>query len=95
MKFRNGLNEFLLKINRLLPQEDDTTHFLVLQPDALSSIETAIRNLHHLAKTFQEICSSLTTQILMLSGRSFLDNQNHNDLFFITQMPMIASVHKN
>ena len=40
----------------------------------MSSIETTIRNLHRLAKTFQEICSSLTTQILMLSGKLFIAN---------------------
>lgn len=55
-------------MNRLLPQEDDTTHFLVLSADTTSSMETAIRNLHRLTKTFQEISSSLTTQILMLSS---------------------------
>ena len=35
----------------------------------MSSIESAIRNLDRLAKTFHEICSGLTTQILLLSGK--------------------------
>ena len=59
-----------LQINRLVPQEDDTTRSLTLDKDTIASIESSIRNLDRLAKTFHEICAGLTTQILMLSGRS-------------------------
>jgi len=61
----------LLKINRLVPQEDDTTRSLTLDTNTISSIELTIKNLDRLTKTFHEICSGLTTQILMLSGRFY------------------------
>ncbi len=61
----------MLKINRLVPQEDDTTRSLTLDTNTISSIELTIKNLDRLAKTFHEICSGLTTQILMLSGRFY------------------------
>ncbi len=68
-------NIFFLKINRLVPQENDTTRSLTLDSDTRSSIELSIRNLDRLAKTFHEICSGLTTQLLMLSGKSSISNQ--------------------
>ncbi|CAF4972977.1 unnamed protein product [Rotaria sp. Silwood1] len=55
------------KINRLVPQDDDKNRSLILDSNSISSIETSIRNLDRLTKTFHEICSSLTTQILLLS----------------------------
>ncbi|CAF1334369.1 unnamed protein product [Adineta steineri] len=55
------------KINRLVPQEDNTNHSLILDTKTISSIESTIRNLDRLTKTFHEICSGLTTQILILS----------------------------
>ncbi|CAF1603342.1 unnamed protein product [Rotaria magnacalcarata] len=55
------------KINRLVPQEDDKNRSLVLDSNSISSIESSIRNLDRLTKTFHEICSGLTTQILLLS----------------------------
>ncbi|CAF0855330.1 unnamed protein product [Rotaria sordida] len=54
------------KINRLVPQEDDINRSLTLDTDTISSIELTIRHLDRLAKTFHEICSDLTTQILLL-----------------------------
>ncbi|CAF3794124.1 unnamed protein product [Adineta steineri] len=55
------------KINRLVPQEDNTNRSLMLDSNTISSVELSIRNLDRLAKTFHEICSGLTTQMLMLS----------------------------
>ncbi|CAF0846668.1 unnamed protein product [Rotaria sordida] len=55
------------KINRLVPQDDDKNRSLTLDSNTISSIEASIRNLDRLTKTFHEICSGLTTQILLLS----------------------------
>jgi hypothetical protein len=57
-----------VKINRLVPQEADANRTLTLDSVTVASIELSIRNLDRLAKTFHEICSGLTTQILLLSG---------------------------
>ncbi|CAF3351405.1 unnamed protein product [Rotaria sp. Silwood1] len=55
------------KINRLVSHEDDMNYSLTLDTDTISSIELTIRHLDRLAKTFGEICSDLTTQILLLA----------------------------
>ncbi|CAF2877892.1 unnamed protein product [Rotaria sp. Silwood2] len=55
------------KINRLVPQDEDKNRLLTLDSNSISSIEASIRNLDRLTKTFHEICSGLTTQILLLS----------------------------
>ncbi|CAF4117536.1 unnamed protein product [Rotaria sp. Silwood2] len=55
------------KINRLVPQEDDMNRSLTLDTDTISSIELTVRHLDRLAKTFHEICTDLTTQILLLT----------------------------
>ena len=55
------------KINRLVPQENDTSRSLTLDSQTISSVESSIRNLDRLTKTFHEICSALTTQLLMLT----------------------------
>ncbi|CAF0804964.1 unnamed protein product [Rotaria sordida] len=60
------------KINRLVPQDDDKNCSLTLDSNSISSTESSIRNLDRLTKTFHEICSDLTTQILLLSDKSFL-----------------------
>jgi hypothetical protein len=74
---------FFLQINRLVPQEDDTNRSLTLNSDTISSIELSIRNLDLLAKTFHEIRSGLTTQILMLSSKLSISYQTKKkNLFF-------------
>ncbi|CAF0773828.1 unnamed protein product [Adineta ricciae] len=55
------------KINRLVSDEDDSNRSLILDTDTISSIESTIRHLVRLTKTFYEICSGLTNQILILS----------------------------
>ncbi|CAF1061589.1 unnamed protein product [Adineta ricciae] len=55
------------KINRLVSNEDDSNRSLVLDTDTIFSIESTIRHLVRLTKTFYEICSGLTNQILILS----------------------------
>ncbi|CAF2887577.1 unnamed protein product [Rotaria sp. Silwood2] len=55
------------QINRLVAQEDDKNRSLNLDSNSISSIESSIRNLDRLTKTFHEICSGLTTKILLLS----------------------------
>ncbi|CAF3818655.1 unnamed protein product [Rotaria sordida] len=55
------------KINHLVLKDDDKNRSLILDANSISSIESSIRNLDRLTKTFHEICSDLTTQILLLS----------------------------
>jgi hypothetical protein len=75
---------FSFQINRLVPQENDTNRSLTLDSNTISSIDLSIRNLDRLAQTFHEICSGLTTQILMLSGKSFLSYQTKtSDLHYL------------
>ena len=60
-----------LKINRLVSQDNDNNRLLILDADTISSIELAVRHLDRLSKTFHEICTELTTQILLLTGRIY------------------------
>ncbi|UJR25862.1 hypothetical protein I4U23_007212 [Adineta vaga] len=55
------------KINRLVSKEKDSNRFLILDTDTIYAIDLTIRNLTRLTKTFHEICSGLTNQILILS----------------------------
>jgi hypothetical protein len=61
----------------LIPQDDDTTRALTLDAETILSIESTIRNLDRLAKTFHEICSGLTTQILLFSSKIFSVKKIH------------------
>lgn len=63
---------YFVQINRLVPEDDDKNRSLILDSNTISSIELSIRNLDRLAKTFQEICSGLTIQLHMLSGKIFI-----------------------
>ncbi|CAF1664332.1 unnamed protein product [Adineta ricciae] len=55
------------KINRLVPQDENANRSISFDSNTISLIESSVRNLDRLAKTFHEICAGLTTQILMLS----------------------------
>lgn len=52
----------------MVPQENDTNRALILDHDSMIAVESSIRNLDRLTKTFHEICSDLNPQILLLSG---------------------------
>ena len=51
-----------------MPQENDPNRALTLDQESIVAVESSIRNLDRLTKTFHEICSDLNPQILLLSG---------------------------
>ncbi|CAF0864712.1 unnamed protein product [Didymodactylos carnosus] len=55
------------RIHRLIPQESDTQRWILLDTPTILAIETIIKNLERLCKTFREICNGLTSQIIMLA----------------------------
>ena len=63
-----------VKIHRLVSQGENSHRFLLIDGPTLESIESIIRNLNRLAKTFESICSGLSTQILMLAGNGLISD---------------------
>lgn len=57
-----------IQISRVTNDQDETNQVLQLPCEQLSSINCAILNLDQLTKTFHEICSHLSTRILMFDN---------------------------
>lgn len=61
----------------MVSQDDEKNRSLILDSNSIVSIESSVRTLDRLTKTFHEICSGLTTQVLLLSGKFSLKDKSN------------------